>query len=66
MALFSQVLGDAKLKYKILEKKEYSLVKYLNVFMTYILQYNIATYVPNTTFKDVLTEGEVKGEEVNG
>lgn len=46
IAFFSQVLQDAELKYNILEKQAYALVKSLNTFRIYVLQSNIIAYVP--------------------
>jgi hypothetical protein len=41
IALFSKILRDSDLKYNIIEKKEYALVKDLKSFRDYILQSKI-------------------------
>lgn len=62
MAFFSKVLRDAKLKYNILEKQVYALVKALKAFKTYVLQSQIVSYVPNSDVKDVLIQSDVEGK----
>ena len=54
VAYFSKVLRDAELKYNILEKQVYALVKALKAFITYILYSQILAYIPNSAIKDVL------------
>ena len=51
MAFFSKVLKDAELKYNILEKQVYALVKSLKAFRTYVLLSQIVAYVPNSAEK---------------
>jgi hypothetical protein len=53
------------LKYDIIEKKEYSLVKDLKYFRVYVLQSEITTYVPNSVVKEILFNLIVKGGEEN-
>ena len=55
IAFFSKTLRDSKLKYGILEKQAYSLVKALKFFRNYVLHSKVISYVPNATVKDVLT-----------
>ena len=54
IGFFSQVPRDAKLKYDILEKQAYALVKALKSFRVYVLQFAITAYVPTTAVKDVV------------
>jgi len=54
VAFFSRVLRDVELKYNILEKEAYALVKALKAFRVYILQSQVTAYVPNATIKYVL------------
>lgn len=62
VAFFSRVLRDAALKYNILEKQAYDLVKALNPFRVYILPSQIVAYVPNTNVKDALTQSDSDGK----
>jgi len=54
IAFFSRVLRDDELKYNILEKQVYALVKALKAFRTYVLQSKIVAYVPNVAVKDII------------
>ena len=62
MAFFSKVLRDAELKYNILEKQVYALVKVLKAFRAYVLQSQIVSYVPNSVVKDVLVQSDVESK----
>ena len=62
VAFFSKVIRDAELKYNILEKQVYALVKALKAFKTYVLQSQIVAYVPNSVVKDVLVQSDVEGK----
>ena len=55
IAIFSQILRDAKLKYGIMEKQAYALIKYLKYFRVYILQSHVIGYVPNNVGKNIPT-----------
>ena len=62
MAFFSKVLRDAELKYNILEKQVYALVKALRAFRTCVPQSQTTTYVPNSVVRDVLVQSDVEGK----
>eukprot|EP00253_Pinus_taeda_P011608 PITA_11608 len=62
VSFFSQVLRDAELKYNILEKKAYALVKYLKSFHTHALQSKVTTFVPTAEIKDMLVQGDNEGK----
>lgn len=62
IAFFNKVLRDTKLKYTILEKQAYALVKALKAFKVYVLQSDIIAYVPTTVVKDSLVQGEKEGK----
>jgi hypothetical protein len=64
IAYFSWTLRDALLRYYIMEKQVYSLVKDLKDFMTYILHSHVIAYVPNNLVNDVLTQLDPKGRRV--
>ena len=61
VAFFSKNLRDAELRYDIIEKKAYALIKSLKAFRVYILHLKIVAYVPSTAIKDVLTQPDVDG-----
>ena len=54
IAFFSKELRDAPLKYNIMEKQAYALVKALKYFRLYILHSHIISFVPNIVVKDIL------------
>ena len=56
IAFFSKALKDAPLKYNIMEKKSFALVKALKDFRVYILYSHIIAFVTNTVVKDILTQ----------
>jgi hypothetical protein len=55
IAYYSNTLKDSPLKYDIMEKKSYALVKALKEFRIYILHSHTVAYVPNNYVKDILT-----------
>jgi hypothetical protein len=55
IAYYNKTLRDAPLKYDIMEKQAYALVKALKEFKVYILHSHTTTYVPNSSVKDILT-----------
>lgn len=62
IAFFSQVLQEAELKFNILEKQNYALVKYLKAFRVYVLHSNIVAYVLTSNVKDILMQGDSYGK----
>jgi hypothetical protein len=61
MAYFSRTLRDYSLRYDIMEKQAYALVKALKVFKTYILHSHIIAYVHSNSVKDILTQADPEG-----
>eukprot|EP00253_Pinus_taeda_P027756 PITA_27756 len=61
IAFFSRALRDAPLKFQIMEKKAYALVKAIKDFRIYILYSHVIAYVPNTVVKDILTQEGLEG-----
>ena len=61
MAFFSKTLRDAKLRYDIIEKQAYALIKSLKAFRDYILHSKVIAYVPSASIKDVLTQPDADG-----
>jgi hypothetical protein len=56
IAYYNKTLRDAPLKYDIMDKKVYALVKVLKEFRVYILHSHTTAYVPNNSVKDILTQ----------
>jgi hypothetical protein len=54
ISFFSRALRDVEMRYDIMEKKAYSLVKSLKDFRVYVLHSNIVAYVPSASMKDIL------------
>jgi hypothetical protein len=61
IAFFSKSLRDAELKYDILEKQAYAMVKVLKSFRTYVLHSKIITYVPTSSVKYILVQPNSDG-----
>ena len=55
ITFFRKVLRYGELKYDIMEKHEYALIKSLKDFKVYILCSHIIVYVPNNIVKGILT-----------
>jgi hypothetical protein len=55
------MLGDSLLRYEIMEKQAYLLVKSLNEFRMYILHSHVISYMPNNSVKDILTHPNPEG-----
>jgi hypothetical protein len=62
IVFFSKSLRDAELKYDIIEKQAYAMVKALMVFITYILHSKIIVYVPTSSVKDILVQPDSDGK----
>ena len=54
IAFFSKILRDAELRYDIMEKQAYAMVKVLKAFRTYVLHSKLIVYVPTSFIKDIL------------
>jgi hypothetical protein len=61
IACFSRSLRDAELKYDILEKQAYAMVKALRDFRTYVLHSKVIAYVPSSSVKDILVQPDNDG-----
>jgi hypothetical protein len=62
IAFFSKSLRDAELKYDIIEKQAYAMVKALKAFRTYVLHSKIIAYVPTSSVKDILVQPDSDGK----
>jgi hypothetical protein len=61
ITFFSKSLRDAELKYNIMEKQAYAMVKALKAFRTYVLHSKIIAYVPTNVVKDILVQADSEG-----
>lgn len=61
VAFFRKSLRDTKLRYDIIEKQAYTLIKSLKAFRIYILHSKAIAYVPSASVKDVLMQLDVDG-----
>ena len=62
LAFFSKILRDEELKYYIMEKQAYALVKTLKDFRIYILNSHIIAYVPSGVVKSILMQPDPEGK----
>ena len=56
IAFMSRALQNSELKYTIMEKQAYALVKSLTHFRTYIGYSKVIEYVPHTAVNDILSQ----------
>ena len=56
ISFFSKALRYAPLKYNIMEKEAFDLVKALKDFRVYIFHYHVIAFVPHSVVKDILTQ----------
>jgi hypothetical protein len=61
IAYFSRKLRDSPLRYGIMGKQAYALVKALKEFKNYILHSHVIAYVPSNSVKDILTQPDLEG-----
>jgi len=61
IAFFSKMLRDGELKYDIMEKQAYALIKALKDFRIYILHSHIIAHVPSAAVKGILTQPDPEG-----
>ena len=61
IAFFRNMLRDGELKYDIMEKQAYALVKALKYFRVYILHSHIIAHVPTVAVKGILTQPSPEG-----
>jgi hypothetical protein len=61
ISFFSRALRDAKIKYDIMEKQAYALVKALKSFRVYVFHSKIIAYVPSAAVKEILIQPDIDG-----
>jgi hypothetical protein len=62
IAFFSKALRDAEVRYEIMEKHAYALVKALKAFRVYVLHSKVIAYVPSASVKDILVQPDIDGK----
>jgi hypothetical protein len=62
ISFFSRALRDAEMRYDIMEKQAYALVKALKAFRVYILHSKIVSYVPSASVKEILIQPDIDGK----
>ena len=62
IAFFSKILRNEELRYSIMEKKSYTLVKALKDFRIYLLHSHIIAFIPCSVVKSILTQPDLKGK----
>jgi len=62
IAFFSKSLRDVELRYNIMEKQAYTMVKALKAFRTYVLHSKVIAYVPTSSVKDILVQSDSDGK----
>ena len=62
ISFYHRALRDAELKYSLVEKQAYALVKALKSFRVYILHSKIIAYVPNTVVTDIMMQLDTEGK----
>ena len=56
ISFFNKELRDAPMKYNIMEKQTFSLIKALKDFRVYILHSHIISFAPHTVVKGILNQ----------
>eukprot|EP00253_Pinus_taeda_P027139 PITA_27139 len=62
VAFFRKTLRDAELRYDLIEKKAYALIKSLKAFIIYILHSKVVAYLPSSSVKDILIQMDIDGK----
>jgi hypothetical protein len=61
ISFFSRALRDAEIKYDIMEKQAYSLLKAIKGFRVYVLHSRVIAYVPSAFVKKILIQPDIDG-----
>jgi hypothetical protein len=62
ISFFSRDLRDVEVRYDIMEKQAYALVKSLKDFRVYVLHSKIIAYVPSSSVKEILIQPDIDGK----
>jgi len=66
ITIFSRALRYGELKYEMLEKHAYALVKALKSFIVYILHAQVIAYVPSSIVREILVQPDIDGKRSKG
>jgi hypothetical protein len=61
ISFFSRALRDVEIRYGIMERKAYALVKAHKDFRVYVLHSKVIAYVPSASMKDILIQPDIDG-----
>jgi hypothetical protein len=61
ISFFSRELRDVEMKYEIMEKQAYALVKSLKAFSMYISHSRVIAYVPSASVKEIIIHHNLNG-----
>jgi hypothetical protein len=62
IAFFTKIRRDVELRYDIMEKQAYVMVKALKAFRTYVFHSKVIAYVPTISVKDILVQSDSDGK----
>lgn len=62
MAFFSKTLRDVELRYDLIAKQAYALIKSLKEFRVYFFYSIVVVHVPSASVKDILTQPDIDGK----
>jgi hypothetical protein len=62
ISFFSRALRDDELKYDLMDKQAYALVKALKSFRVYVLHSRVIAYVPSAVVKEILIQPNIDGK----
>jgi hypothetical protein len=62
ISFFSRALRDAQMRYDIMEKMDYALVKSIKSLRVYILHSKIISYVPLSSVEEILIQPNIYGK----
>jgi hypothetical protein len=62
ISFFNKTLSDSELKYDIMEKQAYALVKTLKSFRVFVLHSKITAYVLSSVLKEIMVQPNSEGK----
>jgi hypothetical protein len=63
ISFFNRALRDAEVRYDIMERQTYALVKALKTFRIYVLHSKIIAYVPSALVKEIFIQPDIDGRK---
>ena len=62
ISFFNRALRDVEIRYDIMEKQAYALVKDLKSFRVYVLHSRITMYIPSASVKEIIIHPDIDGK----